>query len=341
MKIKVAIVILNWNGKEFLKQFIPSVIKYSNTPDIKIVIADNCSNDDSLSFIRSHYPEIEIITFDRNHGYARGYALALPQIQAEYYVLLNSDVEVTENWLDPLIKLMESDPKIAAVMPKIRSFRRRDYFEYAGAAGGFIDKFGYPFCQGRILTNIEKDQGQYNITREIFWASGACMFLKADAYSRTGGLDGDFFAHMEEIDLCWRLKRLGYSIYYCPDSLIYHVGGGTLPNDNPRKLYYNYRNSLFLLFKNIDRLDFITILIPRMILDGLSASAYLLQGKIFFFFAVLRAHIRFYLSLRMLIHKRKIYNRIIAKTDVSQIYPKGIVYDFFVRRKRIFSELNF
>jgi len=341
MDKRVAIVILNWNGKEFLSKFIPFVLKYSGLPGMQFVIADNCSTDGSIDFIRRNYPGIEIIKFNENYGYARGYALALPQIQAEYYVLLNSDVEVTENWLDPLIRLMESNPNIAAVMPKIRSFHRREYFEYAGAAGGFIDKFGYPFCQGRILTSIERDEGQYDQPREIFWASGACMLLRADAYARTGGLDVDFFAHMEEIDLCWRLKRLGYSIYYCPESLVYHVGGGTLPNDNPRKLYYNYRNSLYLLVKNIDRIGFITILIPRMILDGLSATAYLLQGKILFFFAVIRAHIRFYLNLRRLIHKRKIINRIISKTSVSQIFPGAIVYNFFIKRRRVFRDLNF
>jgi GT2 family glycosyltransferase len=341
MNTSVAIVILNWNGKFFLKKFLPSVIKHSNVPGIRIIIADNHSSDGSMEFVRETFPEIDIIAFNKNHGYARGYALTLPQIQARYYVLLNSDVEVTANWLDPLIQLMDRDPTIAAVMPKILSYNNREYFEYAGAAGGFIDRFGYPFCQGRILTRIERDEGQYQEIREVFWASGACMMLRSNAYSRTGGLDGDFFAHMEEIDLCWRLKRLGYSIYYCPESLIYHVGGGTLPNDNPRKLYYNYRNSLYLLFKNIHRLGFLTILIPRLILDGISATAYLLQGKLSFFLAVVRAHIRFYLSLRMLVHKRKIYNRIIAKTSVNQIYKGSIVYSFFIRKQKRFSDLHF
>jgi GT2 family glycosyltransferase len=337
----VAIVILNWNGKKILSQFLPSVLKHSASPFTRVYIADNNSRDGSVDYIHSTFPEIEIITFNKNLGYARGYALSLPQISAKYYVLLNSDVEVTENWLDPLIALMDQNSNIAAVMPKIRSYNQKEYYEYAGAAGGFIDKFGYPFCQGRILTHIERDEGQYNLTREVFWASGACMLLRAEAYSRTGGLDGDFFAHMEEIDLCWRLKRLGYSIWYCPESLVYHVGGGTLPNDNPRKLYYNYRNSLYLLFKNISRAGFLTILPLRMFLDGLSATVYLLQGKFSFCFAVLRAHIRFYLSLRMLVHKRKIYNRIIAKTNVDQIFDGSIVYSFFVQQKRRFSDLNF
>ena len=341
MMTQVAVVILNWNGKKYLEQYLPSVLKHSAGPGYRIVVADNNSSDDSVSFIRNHFPEIGIITFDKNHGFSRGYALALSQIEAEYYVLLNSDVEVTENWLDPLLKIMDSDERIAAVMPKIRSYNRMDFFEYAGAAGGYIDKYGYPFCRGRILTCTEKDEGQYDDLKEIFWASGACMFLRAKAYRRTGGFDGDFFAHMEEIDLCWRLKRLGYTIYYCPDSVVYHVGGGTLPNDNPRKLYYNYRNSLFLLFKNINPAGFITILLPRIFLDAISAMAYLIQGKVSFFLAVLRAHCRFYWKLPLLVNKRTIFNRIIARNNVTMIYPKSIVYQFFVKKIRNFRQLNF
>lgn len=341
MRTKVAIVILNWNGKNYLKQFLPSILKNSAGNSNKVYIVDNNSSDESVEYIQGSFPEVKIISFDKNFGYARGYALSLPQIHADYYVLLNSDVEVTPNWLNPLVRLLDSNNNIAAVMPKIRAFNNKEYFEYAGAAGGFIDKFGYPFCQGRILTHIEKDVGQYDKLKEIFWASGACMFLRASAYSRTGGFDGDFFAHMEEIDLCWRLKRLGYTIYYCPDSLVYHVGGGTLPNDNPRKLYYNYRNSLFLLFKNIGRFGFFTILLPRMFLDGISALAYLLQGKVIFCISVIRAHLRFYISLPRLINKRRIFNRIIAKKQVSCIYPKSIVYQFFIKGFRTFNHLDY
>jgi GT2 family glycosyltransferase len=340
METKVAIVILNWNGRKYLQQFLPSVIKYSNNPENKIVVADNNSSDDSVSYIKEFFPQIEIVRFSRNYGYAKGYALSLPQISAKYYVLLNSDIEVTPGWIDPIVKLMDDDKQIAAAMPKIRAYHRREYFEYAGAAGGFIDKYGYPFCQGRILNEIEKDNGQYDHYKEIFWASGACMFLRASAYIKTGGFDGDFFAHMEEIDLCWRLKRLGYKIFYCPDSVVYHVGGGTLPNDNPRKLYYNYRNCLFLLFKNIDRIDFLKILIPRMFLDGLSATLYLVQGKLSFFMAVLRAHLRFYFSLNMLINKRQIFNKIIAKTSVGEIYDGSIVLAFFLKKIRTFNNLK-
>lgn len=340
MSMKVAVVILNWNGRSYLERFLPSVVNFSQTDEVKVVIVDNNSTDDSCDFVSKTYPQIELIRFDKNYGFARGYSLALPQINAEYYVLLNSDVEVTENWLPPIITRMDEDHEIAAMMPKILSWENREYFEYAGAAGGFIDKYGYPFCRGRILTTIEKDEGQYDESIEIFWASGACMVLRASAYSKTGGLDGDFFAHMEEIDLCWRLKRLGYSIHYCADSVVYHVGGGTLPNDNPRKLYYNYRNSLYLLFKNISHAGFFTILMPRMVLDGVSAGAYLLQGKFLFSISVLRAHIRFYLSLMMLINKRRIFNKIIAKAQVSRIYNKSIVLSYFAKGKRKFGELE-
>lgn len=341
MQYKVAIVILNWNGKDFLQKFLPSVIKNSGKPEYKIFVVDNHSTDDSVSFVRQTFPEIGIIEFDVNFGFARGYSLALPKIEAEYYVLLNSDVEVTKDWLEPLVMLLDKNPDIAAAMPKILSYDRKEYFEYAGAAGGFIDKFGYPFCQGRILSAVEKDNGQYNQIREIFWASGACMFLRTSAYSKTGGLDGDFFAHMEEIDLCWRLKRLGYKIYYCPDSVVYHVGGGTLPNDNPRKLYYNYRNNLYLLFKNLTGFAYLTIFFPRMILDSTSAVIYLLKGKVSFFFSVFRAYLRFFINLKKLYIKRHIFNKIIARNKVSQIYPGSIVYEFFINKIRSFKDLNF
>jgi GT2 family glycosyltransferase len=340
MEVKVAIVILNWNGSKFLEQFLPSIVRYSNLPGTKIFVADNNSSDDSVGFIKKFYPQIEIVRLKKNYGFAKGYALSLPQISAQYYILLNSDVEVTPGWIEPIIELMDNDCQIAAVMPKILSYYRREYFEYAGAAGGFIDKYGYPFCQGRILNVLEEDKGQYDQLKEIFWASGACMFLRASAYIRTGGFDGDFFAHMEEIDLCWRLKRLGYTIFYCPDSIVYHVGGGTLPNNNPRKLYYNYRNCLYLLFKNINKFEYVSVLLPRMMLDGLSATIYLFSGKFSFFMSVVRAHIRFYFSLKMLINKRRIFNKIIAKKSVGQIYNGSIILCFFVGRVRTFKDLN-
>ncbi len=341
MDAKLAIVILNWNGRRHLEAFLPSVIRYSSRPDYKVVVADNHSIDDSVEFLQREYPQIELIRFKANYGFAKGYSLSLPQIRAEYYVLLNSDVEVTPDWVEPIIRFMDLHPEVGAMMPKILAQTNKEFFEYAGAAGGYIDKYGYPFCRGRILTHIEKDHGQYNDYKQIFWASGACMFMRASAYSRTGGLDGDFFAHMEEIDLCWRLKRLGYTIWYCPESVVYHVGGGTLPNDNPRKLYYNYRNSLYLLFKNLERKQFFTILIPRMLLDGVSAVVYLLQGKMAFFMSVFRAHIRFYANLSMLITKRKVFNSIIAKNEVSQIFPGSVVKRFFLKGMKTFDQYNY
>jgi GT2 family glycosyltransferase len=341
MKAKVAIVILNWNGESYLRKFLPFVVKNSDKPEYKVIIADNNSTDGSIGYVKMTFPHVEIITFKSNLGYAKGYALALPQIDSEYYVLLNSDVEVSPGWIEPLVTLLDGDSSIAAAMPKILSYSRRDYFEYAGAAGGFIDKFGYPFCQGRILAEVEKDRDQYNTLKEIFWASGACMFLRSSAYSQTGGLDGDFFAHMEEIDLCWRLKRLGYKIYYCPDSIVYHLGGGTLPNNNPRKLYYNYRNNLYLLFKNINGTKFLTIFLPRIFMDFLSAFIYLLQGRILFFLSVIRAYLRFIVNLKMLINKRLIFNKIIAKIEVEQVYNGSIVYAFFIKGVRSFTELKF
>ncbi len=341
MNLLVAIVILNWNGKKFLETFLQSVVQYSQVVNCKIFVVDNNSSDDSVEYVHRNYKEIEIIQFDENYGFASGYALSLPKIDAKYYVLLNSDVEVTENWLPPLVNMLEKNPSIAAAMPKINSYINRSYFEYAGAGGGFIDKFGYPFCQGRILSKIEKDTGQYDNNREIFWASGACMFLRSEAYIKAGGLDGDFFAHMEEIDLCWRMKRIGYQIYYCPESLVYHVGGGTLPNDNPRKLYYNYRNSLFLLFKNLGRYQLFIRMLSRLFLDCISCTLYLAQGKISFFMAVIRAHARFFISLPRLLRKRRTFNKTVSNNRVDQIYNKSIVFSFFIKRKKFFSDLDF
>jgi GT2 family glycosyltransferase len=341
MNLLVAIVILNWNGKKFLETFLQSVVQHSQGINFKVYLVDNHSTDDSVDYVHKNFPEVEIIQFDRNYGFASGYALSLPKIDAKYYVLLNSDVEVTEHWLEPLLNLLEKNPSIAAAMPKINAFANKKYFEYAGAAGGFIDKYGYPFCQGRILTKIEEDRGQYDKEKEIFWASGACMFIRAEAYTRAGGLDGDFFAHMEEIDLCWRLKRFGYQIYYCPESLVYHVGGGTLPNDNPRKLYYNYRNSLFLLFKNLNCFQLPARMFLRFILDCISCTLYLIQGKFSFFMSVIRAHARFFVSLPQLIRKRRKLNQKVTQNRVGQIYHKSIVFSFFVRRKKYFSELDF
>lgn len=318
----------------------PSVCSYSDFPGTEIIVADNGSTDDSIEFLRNNFPGVRIIEFSENHGFAMGYALALEQIDAEFHILLNSDVEVTPGWMIPLYTAMKADPNLGACMPKMLSYDQKNHFEYAGACGGFIDRFGYPFCRGRILNVIEKDNGQYNNQREVFWATGACMFIRAEAYKKAGGLDAEFFAHMEEIDLCWRMQRTGYKIAVIPDSEVYHVGGGTLPNNTPRKLYLNYRNNLFLLFKNLPLFQLIPVMIVRMVLDGSSALIYLAGGSGRFFFAVLRAHLAFYRRIPIMIKMRNQLNGTVRTGMIRVIYPGSIVFDFFVRRKRYFSELD-
>lgn len=338
--IKVAVVILNWNGESFLEQFLPSVVKNSSVAGTEVWVADNGSTDASISFLKKNYPTVKLIEFDKNYGFTGGYNRALQQIQAEYYVLLNSDIEVTENWLNPIIYFMDGHKDVAAAMPKLLAHNAKEYFEYAGAAGGFIDKLGYPFCRGRILSELEKDEGQYDKASEIFWATGACLFVRAELYHSTGGLDEEFFAHMEEIDLCWRLKNQGYKIMYIPQSKVYHVGGGTLPNNNPKKLFLNYRNNLYLLYKNLPKGHFLHVLFFRMILDGLSAVMYLMQGKGSFFIAVLKAHFAFYSTLGNFKKKR---NQIASSRMVNkhpQIFKKSIVFSFFIKKTRKFTSLN-
>jgi GT2 family glycosyltransferase len=337
---KTAVVILNWNGIHYLRQFLPIVCKHTELPGTEIIVVDNGSSDDSVSFLRSTFPTVKVIEFQQNYGFAMGYCKALASIQATYYVLLNSDVEVTPGWLEPLIGTMEANPILGACMPKLLTYDKQDYFEYAGASGGFIDRFGYPFCRGRILSTLENDNGQYNDFRNIFWASGACMFIRAEAYSKAGGLDGEFFAHMEEIDLCWRMHRLGYSIAVVPQSTVYHVGGGTLPNNTPLKLYLNYRNNLFLLFKNLPVFQLIPVMFIRMLLDGMSALTYLFSGSGRFFIAVIRAHLAFHRRIPLLIKMRRQLRGTIRTGKFSEIYPGSIVFDFFIRRKRYFSQLN-
>ncbi len=339
--IKIAIVILNWNGKRYLTEFLPSILNNSNDDGYCVYVADNGSSDDSVEWLAQNYPGVKVIPLDRNYGFALGYSKALRQIESEYFVLLNSDVEVTPHWLTPVIRLMDNDKTIAACMPKIKSYDNKELYEYAGAAGGFIDKYGYPFCRGRILNVIEKDNGQYDDMHEIFWASGACMFLRASAYFEAGGLDPDFFAHMEEIDLCWRLKRLGYKILYTPEVTVYHVGGGTLPNNTPRKIFFNYRNNLFLLFKNLPSKSFVNVLATRLFLDGISALIYVLQLKISFFWSVIKAHFAFYCSLRKLMIKRKTCKNMERVNRPGEIFPKSILVMFFIKKKRYFNQLEF
>lgn len=325
---KVAVVILNWNGEKLLEQFLPSIISFSE--EATIYVADNASTDDSISFIQSNYPSVNIIQNQGNYGFAKGYNEALKSVEEPYYALVNSDIEVTENWLRPIIDLFDSQSKIAIIQPKILDFKNKEMFEYAGAAGGFIDKYGYPFCRGRIFSSIEKDHGQYNDECTIFWASGACFFIRKDAYRLLEGFDDTFFAHQEEIDLCWRAFNKGYNAVYCSKSVVYHVGGATLNELNPKKTYLNFRNSLFMLTKNLPKNQLFSVLFIRMILDGIAGIKFVLEGKFSHCWAIIRAHGAFYSnfkkyrSKRGLVQKRNYYRE------------KNIVYSFFIRKKTQF-----
>ena len=337
---KTAIVILNWNGKSLLEQFLPSVVRHTTLSGVEIIVADNASSDDSIPFLEKTFPQIKIIRLEKNYGFAGGYNKALEQVDADYFVLLNSDVEVTENWLQPLVALMESDKKTAACQPKIRSYRRREYFEHAGASGGFIDKNYFPFCRGRIFNEVEKDEGQYDDRREVFWATGAALMIRAETFKAVGGLDEDFFAHMEEIDLCWRLKNRGYKIFVEPASVVYHLGGATLNYMSPRKTMLNFRNNLYMIYKNIRRGKFFGMLITRLFYDTVAAFKFLVSLQFAHFFAVIKAHCQFWFTMHRFTSKRKenLKHNIIYKH--SEIYNQSIVKDFYISGKRKFSELK-
>lgn len=321
-----------------LKQFLPSVI--ANSANARVYVADNASTDASVSFVKKEYPTITVIENKENNGYASGYNESLKFIDAEYYILLNSDVEVKENWVNPIIQLMDEDRKIAACQPKILSYNDKAMFEYAGAAGGFIDKDGYMFCRGRIFNHFEKDEGQYDGIKEIFWASGACLFIRADLFHEVGGLDDDFFAHMEEIDLCWRLKNRGYKVMFNSDSTVYHVGGGTLSKNNPIKTYLNFRNNLFLLTKNYVESNFALKLFYRLILDGLAAFKFILDGHPKHSMAIVKAHFSFYAKFTTFYKKRLASKLNLSNYNPSGEYKKSIVLQYFANQKRNFSDLD-
>lgn len=334
IECKTAVVILNYNGYSFLKKFLPSLI--SSTKEAQIVIIDNASTDASLEFLKKHYPTIPIIENPDNQGFSKGYNTGLAQIKAQYYVLLNSDVALSANWLEPLLNLMESNPQIAACQPKIKAEAQREYFEAAGAAGGFIDKWGFPFCRGRIFDHLEQDNGQYEDTIEVFWASGACLMIRAKLFHQMGGLDEDFFAHMEEIDLCWRLKNAGYQIYHCSESEVYHVGGGTLAKSSPFKTYLNFRNNLAMMLKNLPSQQLPRIFI-RMVFDGVAAIKFLLSGEFGNFWAVAKSHFHFYANIPKILKKRK--EQKIKKTH-PQMYNSSIVWQYFVKKRKTFKEIK-
>ncbi|SRX75422.1 glycosyltransferase family 2 protein [Aequorivita antarctica] len=330
--MNVAVVILNWNGQELLAKFLPSVVKFSK--EATVYVADNASTDNSVLFVTKNFPSIKIIQNKENGGYAKGYNDALKNLSEDIFVLLNSDVEVTGNWLRPVISEFEKDPSVVAVQPKILDFKNKEYFEYAGAAGGFIDKYGYPYCRGRIFNTLEKDTGQYDAVSEIFWASGACLFIKSEAFWQAGELDEDYFAHQEEIDLCWRLQSKGGKILSVGASKVYHVGGATLAVLNPKKTFYNFRNSLLNLFKNAKGVNTYCSIFVRMVLDAIAAIQFLIQGKPKHFLAIVKAHFSFYRMLPKFLQKRKK-----NASEITYFKIKSIVFQYFILKKKHFKQL--
>lgn len=329
-----AVVILNWNGRSMLERFLPSVLEHSSA-SATVIVADNGSTDDSLSFLSNHYPDLPVIRLDKNYGFAEGYNRALAQVEADYYVLLNSDVECTKGWIDPVIEMMERDPSIAVAQPKLLMYDQKDTFEYAGGAGGYIDAYGYPFCRGRLFGTLEKDHGQYDDEADVFWATGAAMFVRASVWKQLGGLDGDFFAHMEEIDFCWRTKNAGYRVCYCPHSKVYHVGGGTLPKSSPFKTRLNFRNNLSMLYKNLPDARLKRVLHRRMLLDGVAALKFLLQGHWGEFKAVRAAHKEF----RSLCPRLKEKRAALKQEAVAGVYQRLLLSDYYFRGHKTFSSL--
>ncbi|MES2574819.1 MAG: glycosyltransferase family 2 protein [Bacteroidota bacterium] len=328
--MKIAVVILNWNGTKLLEQFLPSVVKYS--PEAVIYVADNASTDDSVAFVKTNFPTVKIVENKSNFGFAQGYNEALKHIDAEIYALVNSDIEVTENWLKPILETFENQPKTAIIQPKILDFKRKEYFEYAGAAGGFIDKYGYPFCRGRIFDTLEKDNGQYDDTCEIFWASGACFFIRSSVYKELKGFDADFFAHQEEIDLCWRAFNKKHQIKYISQSVVYHVGGATLQQGNPKKTFLNFRNSLLMLLKNLPAKNLYWILFCRLVLDGIAGVQFIFQGKFKHCWAIIQAHFSFYVLYSHHYRKRD-------KIQLDKYYKtKSIVFNYYVKGGKVFGK---
>jgi len=332
--VKIAIVILNWNGKKLLEKFLPSIIKHSNLPSVEIIVADNASSDDSVQFIQENYPKIGIIQNKENGGFAKGYNDALKHVNADIYALVNSDIEVSENWLDSVIKTFEDEVDTAIIQPKILDYKDKSKFEYAGAAGGFIDKYGYPFCRGRIFSELEADNQQYNETIEIFWASGACFFIRSNVFHELNGFDESYFAHQEEIDLCWRAKNKGRIIKYVGLSTVYHVGGATLQEINPKKTFLNFRNSLFSIVKNVPKNKIISIIFSRLLLDGIAGIKYLAELKPKHTIAIIKAHFSFYRHLPEMLNKRNG-----KEQEIIYYNTDSIVWSFYVLGKKKYKDL--
>ncbi len=333
----VAVVILNWNGKAFLEKFLPSVCS-STYGNLEIYVADNASTDDSVAFVKAHYPQIKLIQNKYNNGFAGGYNAALKEVEADIYVLLNQDVEVAPGWIEPVIAQMQQDSNIAACQPKMRAYHDQERFEYAGAAGGWMDILGYTFCRGRILYTTEVDHGQYNDAQDIFWATGAALFIRSACFREVGGFDDDFFAHMEEVDLCWRLQRAGYRVMYCPESVVFHVGGGSLPQGNPRKLYLNFRNNLMMLWKNLHSEDRWIVLSQRFFLDLLAAVKSLAAGKPKDMMAIFRAYRDYYKWRRKYVKKDTLPEKKLLA--ISGVFHGIMIWRYYFLNRKKFSDLN-
>lgn len=334
-----AVVILSYNGRKWHELFLPLIVSEAHT-GYDVVVVDNASTDDTLAYVQNTFPSVKTLTIAVNRGFANGYYEGLKQIQAKYYILLSADFEVTHGWFPPLLHAMQRYPGLAACQPKVRYWREREYFEYAGGGGGFIDKWGYLFCRGRIFNDLEKDLGQYDDDIEVFWASGGCLMVRADLYHKMGGLDAELYAHMEEVDLCWRLKNAGYKIGYIGQSTVYHVGGSVISYGSPQKLYYNFRNNLVLLLKN-ERSSRLLWLIPlRLVLDGIAGLQMLAGGKFKHFVTVIKAHFHFYGSLGKWLKRRKEAQKLVTHRNEAGIYPKSAIWQYFALRKKTFSKLN-
>lgn len=327
---KIAVVILNWNGKKLLETFLLQVVACS--PQATIYVADNASTDDSMAYISTYFPDVKIIKNNENYGFALGYNIALQQVEEEYYCLLNSDIEVTENWLTEIIKTFDNQKDTAIIQPKILDYKNKEYFEYAGAAGGFIDQYGYPFCCGRIFDTIEKDFGQYNATTPIFWASGACFFIRKNVFRKLNGFDDYFFAHQEEIDLCWRAFNAGYKAQYIPNAVVYHVGGATLHESNPKKTFLNFRNSLLMLLKNLPKNKLFPVIFTRLLLDGVAGIQFIFKGKFSHCWAIVKAHFYFYHLINLYYKKRNLYQ------NPNYYKTKSIVFSYFFKGKKTFDQ---
>ncbi len=338
VKEKVALVLLSYNSRAYLERFLPFVLK-TDYSDYRLIIVDNASTDDTLEFLQKEYPQIDILHIDVNRGFTNGFVESLACIRAEYYALLTSDVEVPPQWLTPLVEAMDEDDKLGACQPKIKSFKERDSFEYAGAAGGFMDVFGYMFCRGRIFDHVEKDKGQYDDPVDIFWASGAVFLLRSDVYHQVGGFDNDFFAHMEEIDLCWRIQRAGYGIKAIPKSEVYHVGGSVILYGSTEKTYHNYRNNLIMLTKHLPGGRLLWMIPWRLFLDLVSGLQALMSGRAKEMGAILKAHVHYWSSLGKFLRKRKEIYSLIPYKELKGIYSRSIIWQFFIRGKNKYSEL--